>query len=97
MGWKAVVQGASISDVAHFLASSLLRSRTQPYTENSYIDAGRAFLGAYGDHDESLLAPLVGVEILDLISRLQQMSVATIDALRTLALGLLRQTVPLPW
>ncbi|MFD9665054.1 phosphotransferase [Rhodococcus sp. NPDC059968] len=95
--WSSVALGSTLSDVAQLLASLLLRSHLQPYTEDWYIDAGRAFLSAYGDTDQTLLPSLVGVELLALIDRPQQLPDTTISDLTSRAIGLLSHTTPLPW
>jgi len=98
--WRGAGYGPAELDVAQLLACLIACTVAQPYTEDWYIDAGRAFLDSYGAVDPAKLRPLIGLELLAATSaavhRAQsEHSVRTI--LRERAFALLLDDDPLPW
>jgi hypothetical protein len=98
--WRGAGYGPAELDVAQLLACLIAYTVAQPYTEDWYIDAGRAFLDSYGAVDSAVLRPLIGLELLAATSaavhRVQsEHSVRTM--LRERAFALLLDDDPLPW
>jgi hypothetical protein len=99
-GWASAGYGPAALDIARLLACLIAYTAEQPFTEDWYIDAGRAFLDSYGYIDPAVLRPLVGLELLaaksDAVHRvLADNSVRQL--LRKQAFALLLDDDPLPW
>jgi hypothetical protein len=100
LGWGGAGSGKPESDVVPFLARLLVDMTARPYTEDWYIDAGRAFLAGYEWHDRIGLAPMVGNEVLRLLEDRPDVPVAAGVRpvhLRSLGEDLLTGCARLPW
>jgi aminoglycoside phosphotransferase (APT) family kinase protein len=98
--WTGAGYGPAALDVARLLACLIAYTVAQPYTEDWYIDAGRAFLDSYGAVDSAVLRPLIGLELLAAksvaVQRIQSEHLAR-RMLRERAFALLLDDDPLPW
>jgi aminoglycoside phosphotransferase (APT) family kinase protein len=100
VGWGAAGQGPAETDVTTLLAELLVDSARRPYTEDWYIDAGRAFLAGYGMPVTTRLTSLVGDRVLSLVDNAAAMPGLDgpgRDGLRRSGEALLFGRQTLPW